>query len=258
MVIGSRHDLHAELTTQGLRSGKNVFVEKPLALNEEELDQVIQAASKSTASLMVGFNRRFSPLAQRAKELFAGSTTPLSILYRVNAGRIPKEHWIQNAYEGGGRIIGEVCHFIDLMQFLCGSKPISVFAEAVSGRSDQVVDADSVLVTLKFANGSNGAVAYLSEGDRAMAKERVEVFGAGRSFVLDDYRRAFIYNDGREEEITLRAQDKGQQQQVRTVCASILKRLPSPIPLSELVATTRTTFAILDSLRTAERVEIPE
>ena len=192
-----------------------MFVEKPLALNDEQLESVLEAAGSSSAKLMVGFNRRFSPLAQRAKEFFNGRDTPLSILYRVNAGRIPKEHWTQNAEEGGGRIVGEVCHFIDLMQYLTGAPPVSVFAESISAKSSKIVDADSVFITLRFADGSNGSVAYLSEGDKGLAKERVEIFGAGRVFVLDDFRRATLYKDGREEQVTLKTQDKGQQAQVR-------------------------------------------
>jgi predicted dehydrogenase len=206
--------------------------------------------------LMVGFNRRFSPLAQRAKEFFSGRETPLSIVYRVNAGRIPKEHWTQNTEEGGGRIVGEVCHFIDLMQYLTGALAVSVFAESISAKSGKIVDADSVFITLRFADGSNGTVAYLSEGDKGLAKERVEIFGAGRVFVLDDYRRATLYKDGREEQVTLKAQDKGQQSQVRQVCASVLEGGPAPISLDELAATSRTTFRVLDSLRERHPFEI--
>ncbi len=215
VVIGTRHDTHAELARKALERNKHVFVEKPLALNDDQLESVLEAANSSSGKLMVGFNRRFSPLAQRAKEFFNGRETPLSILYRVNAGRIAKDHWTQNAEEGGGRIVGEVCHFIDLMQFLTGAPPVFVFAEAISAKSSKIVDDDSVFITLRFADGSNGCIAYLSEGDKALAKERVEIFGAGRVFVLDDFRRATLYKDGREEQVTLKAQDKGQQAQVR-------------------------------------------
>jgi predicted dehydrogenase/threonine dehydrogenase-like Zn-dependent dehydrogenase len=249
VVIGTRHDLHAELVRLTLERDKHVFVEKPLALNDEQLEAVLDVAERSAGKLMVGFNRRFSPLAQRAKQFFAGRETPLSILYRVNAGRVPKEHWIQDAEEGGGRIVGEVCHFIDLMQFLTGGQPISVFAEAVSAKSSKIVDADSVFITLRFADGSNGSVAYLSEGDKALAKERVEIFGGGKTFVLDDFRRATLYKDGREEQVTLKAQDKGQQAQVREVVASVIAGGGAPISLDELAATSRATFRALDSLR---------
>jgi polar amino acid transport system substrate-binding protein len=252
VVIGTRHDLHAELARKALERNKHVFVEKPLALNDEQLDAVMLAAGSSTARLMVGFNRRFSPLAQRAKEFFNGRETPLSLLYRVNAGRIPKEHWTQNADEGGGRIVGEVCHFIDLMQYLTGAPPVSAFAESISAKSSKIVDADSVFITLRFADGSNGAIAYLSEGDKGLAKERLEIFGAGRVFVLDDFRRATLYKDGREEQVTLKVQDKGQQAQVREIC----KGEVAPISLDELAATTRTTFRVLDSLRERRPFEI--
>ena len=252
IVIGTRHDLHAELARKALERNKHVFVEKPLALNDEQLDAVLDAAGSSTGRLMVGFNRRFSPLAQRAKEFFNDRDTPLSMLYRVNAGRIPKEHWTQNAEEGGGRIVGEVCHFIDLMQFLTDAPPVSVFAESISAKSSKIVDADSVFITLRFADGSNGAVAYLSEGDKGLAKERLEIFGAGRVFVLDDFRRATLYKDGREEQVALKAQDKGQQAQVREICKSSV----APISLDELAATTRATFRVLDSLRERRPFEI--
>ena len=256
VVIGTRHDTHAGLARQALELNKHVFVEKPLALNDQELESVLQAAGSSTGKLMVGFNRRFSPLAQRAKDFFAGRETPLSILYRVNAGRVPKEHWIQNDVEGGGRIIGEVCHFIDLMEYLTGAPPVFVFAESMSAKSSKIVDADSVFITLRFADGSNGSVAYLSEGDKSLAKERIEIFGGGRVFVLDDYRRATLYKDGREEQVTLKAQDKGQQAQVRAVCASVLEGGVAPIGLDELAATSRATFRVLDSLRERRPFEL--
>jgi polar amino acid transport system substrate-binding protein len=256
VVIGTRHDTHAELARAALERNKHVFVEKPLALDDQQLESVLEVAAGSSAKLMVGFNRRFSPLAQRAKEFFTGREAPLSILYRVNAGRIPMEHWTQNAKEGGGRIVGEVCHFIDLMQYLTGALPVSVFAESISAKSGKIVDADSVFITLRFADGSNGTVAYVSEGDKGLAKERVEIFGAGRVFVLDDYRRATLYKDGREEQIALKAQDKGQQAQVRQVCASVLEGGPAPISLDELAATSRTTFRVLDSLRERQPFEV--
>lgn len=256
VVIGTRNATHAELACGALARNKHVFVEKPLALNDEQLESVLEAARNSPAKLMVGFNRRFAPLTQRAKEFFKNVDAPLSILYRVNAGRIPGEHWMQNADEGGGRIIGEGCHFIDLIQYLVGAPPVSLFAESISARSSKIVDADSVIITMRFANGSNGSVAYLAEGDKGLAKERVEIFGAGRSFVLDDFRRATLYKDGREEQVALKAQDKGQQEQVRVVCASVLQGGAAPISLDELAATTRATFRVLDSLRERQPFEI--
>jgi len=250
IVIATRHGSHAALTRLALERGKHVFVEKPLALNDAELDSVLEAARGSEGQLLVGFNRRFSPLAARAKEVFAARQSPLSIVYRVNAGRIPREHWTHDASEGGGRIVGEVCHFVDLMQFLTGSAPTSVYAEAVSGGN--VIGEDSVLITLQFSDGSNGVVAYLAEGDSSLAKERIEIFGEGKTFVIEDFRSATLYAAGREKKETLRRQDKGQAEETRVACAVVAEGKPAPISLSELEATTRATFRIRDSLRTGQ------
>ena len=256
VVIGTRHDLHAELALRSLESGKHVFVEKPLALFDEELDELLETARTFPGLLMVGFNRRFSPLAVKAKEFFSGRQTPLSILYRVNAGRVPKEHWLQDEKEGGGRIVGEVCHFVDLMQYWTESPPVSVFAEAIVGNNPDIKNADSVFITLRFADGSNGSIAYLAEGDKALPKERAEIFGEGKVFVLDDFRSASLYRNGREEKLKLRSQDKGQAQCVQTVCRIIRDGESQPITLEELAATTRTTFRIMESLRTRESVRV--
>lgn len=255
IVIGTRHDSHAALAARALNSNRHVFVEKPLALNDEELDGVLQAASQSEAILTVGFNRRFSPLAREARDFFAGRRGPLSILYRVNAGRIPKTHWIQDASEGGGRIIGEVCHFVDLMQFWTGTPPVSVFAEAVEANNDQIVEADSIFITLRFSDGSNGCIAYVAEGDKAAAKERVEIFGESKTFVLDDFRRANFYKNGKETRKDLKTQDKGQAELVRAVCAMVRGGV-APISIEELAATTRATFRIVESLRTRQRKSV--
>src|SRR5678815_3526552 len=255
VVIGTRHDSHAELVLKSLSRGKHVFVEKPLALNDLELDRVIEQAQSSDRLLMVGFNRRFSPLALRARDFFAKAQGPLSIIYRINAGRVPRDHWI-NDPEQGGRIIGEVCHFVDLMQYLTGAAPVSVFAESTAAKSESIVDADSVLITVRFADGSNGVIAYLSEGDSALPKERIEILGGKKAFVIDDFKRATSYEDGHENEFSLKAQDKGQQVQVQTLCRNLINGGPSPIPLDELVNTTRTTFRIVDSLRQKSLVPV--
>lgn len=253
IVVATRHDTHADLARRALEAGKHVFVEKPLALNDAELEGVLEAAAThADARLLVGFNRRFSPHAREAREFFKDRRSPLSILYRVNAGRIPRDHWIQDAREGGGRIIGEVCHFIDLMQFLTGALTVRVYAESVAARDSQLVEDDSVFVNLSFSDGSNGAIAYLSEGDRALQKERVEIFGEGKTFVIEDFRSALAYAKGRERRTRLRGQDKGQREEVRAALSMILEGAPSPISLDDLAATTRATFRILDSLRTGE------
>jgi polar amino acid transport system substrate-binding protein len=255
VVIATRHDSHASLARRALEGGRHVFVEKPVALSEDELYELTDVARSSTRRLMVGFNRRFSPLAVKAKELFEDRQTPLSFVYRINAGRLPREHWAHDEHEGGGRIVGEVCHFVDLMQFWTSSRVTRVFAEAVSAQDEQVGE-DSVMVTLGFADGSNGTIAYLAEGDRALPKERIEIFGGGRTFVIDDFRGASIYRNGREEKLKSRAQDKGQAEAVRAACAVVLEGRPAPISLDELVNTTLATFRIRESIRTGKVVDV--
>ncbi|HEV7682960.1 MAG TPA: bi-domain-containing oxidoreductase [Pyrinomonadaceae bacterium] len=251
IVIATRHGSHAELTKLALAAGKHVFVEKPLALNDAELDAVLAAAANSEGQLLVGFNRRFSPLAVKAKEFFVNRQSPLSLVYRVNAGRIPREHWTQDTNEGGGRIVGEVCHFVDLMQFLTGAPPQKVYAESVAGGQGNVSE-DSVFITLQFADGSNGVIAYLAEGDSSLPKEHIEIFGEGKTFVIEDFRSAKLYAGGREKKETLRQQDKGQREQARVACAVVSEGRPAPISLQELEVATRTTFRIRDSLRTGQ------
>jgi predicted dehydrogenase/threonine dehydrogenase-like Zn-dependent dehydrogenase len=258
IVVATRHDLHAELARRALAKGKHVFVEKPLALNDEELDSVLEAAANSEGRLMVGFNRRFSPLARAAREFFSGRHAPLSISYRVNAGRIPKSHWLQDPREGGGRIIGEVCHFIDTMHFLTGALVTRVYAESIVSRNQEMVDEDNIFITLRFSDGSNGSIAYLSEGDKAMPKERVEIFAEGKSFVLDDYRSATGYRNGSEVHTSSRPrqQDKGQADETHAVCDVVLTGKPAPISLDDLAATTRATFRIRESLRTGQSLDV--
>lgn len=255
VVIATRHGSHAELATRALERGKYVFVEKPLALNDEELERVVSAAG-ANGKLMVGFNRRFSPLAQAAKEFFKARQSPLSISYRVNAGRIPQNHWVHDPREGGGRIIGEVCHFVDFIHFVTGSLTTRVYAESIASANYQAPDDDSVFITLRLADGSNASIAYLAEGDKSLPKERIEMFGGGKSFVIDDFLSSASHESGRAKTTRLREQDKGQRDEVRAVCAMVLEGKPAPITLEDLATTTRATFRIKESLRTGLPVEV--
>jgi polar amino acid transport system substrate-binding protein len=256
IVIATRHDVHAELAQRGLERGHHVFVEKPLALNDDELAGVLAAAEQSQGSLMVGFNRRFSPLAVKAKAFFGERAEPLSISYRVNAGSVPRGHWAHDPKVGGGRIIGEVCHFIDFIHFITGSLTQRVYAEAVSSGSQALINDDSSFITLRLADGSNASIAYLAEGDRALPKEQIEIFGGGKAFVIDDFRGASGWQNGRETRTKLREQDKGQKEEVRAVCAMVREGGPAPITLQDLATTTRATFRILESLRTGLAVQV--
>lgn len=256
IVIATRHGSHASLAQRALERGRHVFVEKPLAINDDQLDAVIDAAANSNGRLMVGFNRRFSPLAIAAKDAFKVCQSPLSVNYRVNAGRVPAGHWVNDETEGGGRIIGEVCHFIDFLHFITGSLTTRVYAETIASDNVESTDADSVFITVRLADGSNGSIAYLAEGASAMPKERIEIFGGGKSFVIDDFKAGVEYAGGHEKKIKLREQDKGQRDEVRAVCEVVRDGKPAPISLEDLATTTRATFRILESLRTGLPVEV--
>jgi polar amino acid transport system substrate-binding protein len=255
VVIATRPGSHADLTRQALEQGKYVFVEKPLALTEGELDR-IEHTTGADGKLVVGFNRRFSPLGLAAQDFFRDRQTPLSINYRVNAGRIPRNHWVHDPQEGGGRIIGEVCHFIDFIHFITGSLTTRVYAESIAAENSEAADADSIFATLRLADGSNAAIAYLAEGDKSLSKERIEIFGGGKSFVIEDFRSATAYQDGKAKNTKLREQDKGQRNEIRAVCAMVLEGKPAPISLEDLATTTRATFRIRESLRTGLPVEV--
>lgn len=247
VFIATRHNTHARLAAAALDAGKNVFVEKPLAIREDEFAEVVGAAvRRPDCRLMVGFNRRFSPLARFARKVFESIAEPLMIDYRVNAGFLPKDHWTQTE-EGGGRILGEVCHFVDLMQFLTGSAPVSVFAQSVTTGSARVPDHDNVAVILKFANGSVGQITYLACGDKLLAKERIEIFGGGQCVIIDDFRVGEHYQGGARRRLNLPG--KGHAEEVEAFLQAVREGLPSPIPLDSLARTTAATFAIVDSLR---------
>jgi polar amino acid transport system substrate-binding protein len=254
VVIATRPGSHGDLARSALEAGKHVFVEKPLAVTDDELNNVLAAAA-SGGDLMVGFNRRFSPLARAAQDFYKGRQTPLSINYRINAGRFSPNHWVQDPQEGG-RIIGEVCHFVDFVHFLTGSLTTRVFAESIASRNSEATDEDSVFITLRLADGSNASIAYLAEGDKALAKERIEIFGGGRAFVIDDFRSATAYENGREKTTKLREQDKGQRDEIKAVVSVVLEGKPAPISIQDLTTTTRATFRIRDSLRTGLPAEV--
>jgi polar amino acid transport system substrate-binding protein len=242
VFIVTRHDTHASLATAALRAGKHVFCEKPLALDDAGLDEVLAAAASSTKVLTVGFNRRFAPSLALAKAALEPRSGPLVMSYRVNAGTIPADSWVQRD-EGGGRIVGEVCHFVDALTYLCGSLPIEVYAVAARGHDDAV----SILV--KFADGSTGTIVYSSLGDVAVAKEYIEIFGAGVVIQFDDFCSLAITRDG-QRKTQKSAQDKGQTALVAAFMRAAKSGEAPPIPLVELEAVTRATFAIEDSLRT--------
>lgn len=254
VFIATRHDSHADYVIKALRNGKHVFVEKPLALSPEELigvHEAYQAATGPTGApvLMVGYNRRFSPLAKEVKRIVAEG--PVAMTYRVNAGAIPGDSWIQDPDIGGGRVIGEVCHFVDFLTFLNGRLPESVYATALEAPGAL---GDTLTATLTYPNGSVGTVSYFANGDKSLPKERLEVFSHGCSAVLDDFRRLEVYAKGKVSRKKLAAQDKGQKGEVRRFIDAVLTGGAAPIPFDELVSASVVTFAILESIRTGQPV----
>jgi predicted dehydrogenase len=248
VVVATRHDLHAQQAIACMEAGKDVFVEKPLALNETELTEVLQAQQRSGRRLMVGFNRRFAPMVREMQRFLAGRQRPLVATCRVNAGFIPADHWTQCPETGGGRIIGEACHFIDLLQFLIGAPPVQVYARAVQAARGRVED--EAIITLDFADGSVGMVVYAAGGDKSYGKERIEVLGAGRMAVLDDYRSLELIHGGKRKRRRERMRpDKGHRGEWQALAHSAQEGAASPIPLAEIVATHRATFAAVSSLR---------
>lgn len=253
VLIGTRHDTHARMVVEALFAGKHVFVEKPLCLTEQELDEITATYERFAQiglHLMVGFNRRFSSHAENTRAFFAGRTGPLTMIYRVNAGALPPEHWVHDPAIGGGRIIGEACHFVDYLQFLCGAAPVSVHAHAARG--PQGVIPDQAVLSLRFADGSVGAIVYTASGDQSLAKERVEVSGDGRSLVTDDFTVTHGYSKGRRTTLVSGRRDKGFEQELRRFVAAVLRGEPAPMAFEEVVAVTRTCLLAGESLKTGE------
>ncbi len=255
VIIATRHNLHATQVTAALAAGKDVYVEKPLALTRDELEDVRRAYVEAGRMLMVGFNRRFSPHALAAKELFAGLKRPLVINYRVNAGVVARDSWIQDPAEGGGRILGEVCHFIDLATFFCGTLPRRVFAaRAGGGALDE--DADNVVVTLVFGDGSVGVITYVASGETSFSKERVEIAGGGKTAVIEDFRRTYLYSSSRRRTVKT-AQDKGHGAEMAAFFEGLTVGR-APIRFDELYAVTLGALAVEESLAKAAPVVLSE
>jgi predicted dehydrogenase len=234
LVITTRHDSHARLVCEALRAGKHVFVEKPLALRLDELAEIEAAHGEGQAMLMVGFNRRFAPQVRKIKALLGAVAGPKTFVMTVNAGAIPADHWTQDAEVGGGRIVGEACHFIDLLRFLA-DVPI-----AESRRMDMdSATHDTVTLQLRFADGSMGTVHYFANGSKAFPKERLEVFAGGRVLQLDNFRRLTGFGWPGFSKMNLWRQDKGQKACAQAFVDAIEAGAAPPIPLEEIMEVSR-------------------
>jgi predicted dehydrogenase/threonine dehydrogenase-like Zn-dependent dehydrogenase len=255
--ILTRHHLHAEQVVRALQAGKHVFCEKPLATTPEQLNQVKQQLLKGNNSpmLMVGFNRRFAPLARKLYEFIKLRGEPLVVTYRINAGSIPLTHWVQDPIQGGGRIIGEGCHFVDFLTFLVGTAPTSVTSQSLP--DDSRYREDNVVMTFTFPEGSVGSVVYLANGDKAFPKERIEVFVGGKVAVLEDFRSLELVSDGKRRVVHSRLrQDKGHRAEWEAFSAAIIAGGPPPIPYEHLFGVTEATFAAVKAIRSRQPVSL--
>ena len=256
VFIATRHDSHAELAAEALARGKHVFVEKPLAITEEGLRGVVAAARESDGLLMVGYNRRFAPIAKEIKERFASRAAPMTIVYRVNAGQLPRDHWSHDPAEGGGRIIGEACHFIDFVQYLTGALPARVSAEAVPRtRAAGMVD-DSTVISMSMSDGSVASIVYTASGDSSVAKERIEIFCDRSVATIDDFRTGSFIHDRKTTKLGRSAQDKGHAAEVAAFLEAVRGASGAPIELESLVATTLASFAAVQSARSGAAVTV--
>jgi predicted dehydrogenase/threonine dehydrogenase-like Zn-dependent dehydrogenase len=256
VFIATRHDSHAALAAEALRRGHAVFVEKPLATTEDGLREVVRAAQETAGLLMVGFNRRFAPLAHEIKVRYEGRSAPMTIIYRVNAGQVPPEHWTHDPSEGGGRLIGEACHFVDFVSFLTDALPARVSAAAVPKTERAGYVDDSTVVSLNMTDGSIASIIYTASGDPSVPKEQVEVFCERRVASLDDFKSGVFIAGRKRTKLGGGAQDKGHAAEIAAFFDAARGRAPAPISLASLAATTLATFAMVESAKSGAGVAI--
>ena len=250
VFITTRHDSHADYVVRSLKANKNVYVEKPLCLNSSELEKikaVLDEINQVTHPiLMVGFNRRFAPHIIKIRSLLNAVREPKSFIYTINAGAIPNDHWTQTKDKGGGRIIGETCHFIDLLRFLAGHSIVKSYAMFNNGSVGTLDDTASI--NLSFADGSIGTIHYFANGNRSFPKERLEVFCSGRVLQLDNFRKLRGYGWPNFKKMNLFRQDKGHAAELKVFVQSIIKGNRSPIPFEEIEEVTRVSFDIAERI----------
>ena len=254
VFIATPHSLHAEQVIQALNAQKNVFVEKPIAISEIQLQKVMVAKAINNFPLMVGFNRRFAPICAEIKKEFNNTGEPFVINIRVNAGFIPKDHWTQIPEIGAGRIIGEMCHFIDLMQFFTNSSPIKVYADCINSSNEKIKTDDNIAIVIKFKDGSIGNLIYLANGDKSLPKEYIEIFSAGRAGIINDFHNGSLYSNNKSK--TLKLSGKGHKQEINSFLKAVNEGKDAPIDFHSICLTTLTTFKIIDSLKTGLPQEI--
>lgn len=252
VIITTRHNQHAKQVLESLNSKKHVFVEKPLALNLEDLDNILKCKNENNQSITVGFNRRFSPFSQAAKEALGSNPGPINVIATMNAGEIPLEHWTQDMEQGGGRIIGEACHYIDLISYFTSSKVKSVLLAANGINPNENTDNASIL--LKYENGSLGVINYFSNGSKSYPKERIEIFQSGKNMIIDNFKQIQLF--GYSKKGFKKSQDKGHSNQFKNWLDMIQKGGDSIIPFDSIYNTSKASILCIESLKTKSWVNV--
>ncbi len=254
IIISTPHNLHSKMIIDALEAGKNVFVEKPLCININELKQIVKIFSRSQQRLMVGFNRRFSSLAMQAKSCWEERSTALMMNYRVNAGNVADGHWVNNVKISGGRIIGEVCHFIDFFQFITDAYPQKIYVESVGGHRGKYHETDNVCITMYFCDGSVGTIVYTTKGSRAFSRERVEIFSEDSVATIKDFKKLIIVRGNKKKQIVKLSQDLGYINELNYFFDSGI--FDQEKLFKQYLYTTLATFKALDSLKVGKCVKI--
>jgi predicted dehydrogenase/threonine dehydrogenase-like Zn-dependent dehydrogenase len=257
VIIATRHHLHARQTLAALRAGKSVFCEKPLCLNEDDLAAIVRIMSELEVAptLLVGFNRRFAPMAILCKQFLNQIHEPIAIQYRINGGYVAKDHWVNDPEQGGGRILGEVCHFVDFLCFMAGASPVEVGAQTIGNPGHY--SSDNVLAQLRFPNGTLGSITYMANGDKAASKERIEVFGGSSVAILEDFRYLELVRNGRKQITRARTgQDKGHKSEMRAFVDAALGQTSPPIPFEQIVGSTLATLRLRNACQTGQSLSL--
>jgi predicted dehydrogenase/threonine dehydrogenase-like Zn-dependent dehydrogenase len=255
VIITTRHNTHARMCIAALEAGKHVFVEKPLAISLEEINEIIEVYEQSNKTITVGFNRRFSPFVQDIKQKLGGLNLPINVVATVNAGEIPSNHWTQNMNIGGGRIIGEACHFIDLITYLSGSLVESVIMNSMGENPQE--NTDNATILLKYKNGSTGVINYFANGNKGYSKERIEVYSQGKTMVIDNFRKSKYYGLKSSGISGLfKGQDKGHHEQFRLFLERLKNGGEAIIPFEEIINTSRASICAVESLKLGAWVKV--
>lgn len=255
VFVMTRHNLHAKLVIEALKKKKHIFVEKPLCLNEAELREIIFVYNRyNTSMFMVGFNRRFSPFVKEVKDFFKHRLGPLMLHYRVNAGSLSPQHWVYDIQEGGGRIIGEVCHFVDLLQYITAAAPEEIFAVSMQPSEKNILD-DNISIVIKFKDFSVGTITYNSIGDISYPRERIEIFGENSAVVIDNFKKAVFSRADISHTMHRVSRDMGHKNEIGSFVSG-LRDSTALIPFREIVLATVATFKIIESLKSKLPVKI--